>query len=149
MPLLPIDIDGNDTLKLNIMCGIIVNKGGLIVDTMYVETLLDSYTEIIAIDSSLQTGIDVKLTDKIVVYPNPFTNKISFIINNKGTDEVSIQFFDISGKKVVDIIKFIDGNVNNTISINLDGENDLMPGSYFYRIKSGNMTDTGKLIKVE
>lgn len=149
MPVLPIDIDGNDALTLNIMCPVIVSKSGLIIDTMFVETLLDSYTTIIAIDSSLQTGIDINIANKTVVYPNPFTNKISFTINNKESEEVSIQIFDISGKKVVDVIKFIDGNSNNTISINLEGENEIMPGSYFYRISSENMTDTGKLIKVE
>ena len=145
MPVLPIDIEANDTLKLNILCPFITSKGALIIDTMFVETLLDSYTEIIAIDSDL-VGINIQLKDDVQVYPNPTTNKVNFSFNNTYGNDAIIQIFDITGKLIIDVVEPMDGR--GTISIDLDGNDIMLPGSYFYRITSGNVSKSGKLIKV-
>ncbi len=144
MPVLPIDIAGNDTLKLNIMCPVVTAKGPLIIDTMFVETLLDSYREIIAIDSDLQTGINITVKNEISVYPNPFTNQINFTYENVESNEVSVQIFDISGKVVFDKKNLLQGN---SMLIQLDGTNTLLPGSYYYKITIGEFSNTGKLIR--
>jgi len=146
MPVLPIDIEANDTLKLTILCPLTTSKGALIIDTMFVETLLDSYTEIIAIDSDL-VGINIQLKDDIQVYPNPFTNQVNFSFNNPYGNDVIIQIFDITGKLIIDVVKPMDGT--GTISIDLDGNNTMLPGSYYYKITSGDVSKSGKLIKVD
>ncbi len=146
MPVLPIDIEANDTLKLTILCPLTTSKGALIIDTMFVETLLDSYTEIIAIDSDL-VGINIQLKDDIQVYPNPFTNQVNFSFNNPYGNDVIIQIFDITGKLIIDVVEPMDGT--GTISIDLDGNNTMLPGSYYYKITSGDVSKSGKLIKVD
>ncbi len=147
MPNLPYTLSVNDTLTLNIICDIVVNKVNLVIDTMVVETILESYTEIIAADSYLVSDIeDSEILQDIVVYPNPFTNQLNFTINNLESNKVSIQIFDISGKKVFDRLELIDGN---TVTINLEGQDELLPGSYFYKITSIRKAKTGKLIRVD
>ncbi|NQU33393.1 MAG: agmatine deiminase family protein [Bacteroidetes bacterium] len=147
MPNLPYTISVNDTLTLNIICDIVVNKVNLVIDTMVVETILESYTEIIAADSYLVSDIeDSKLSLDIIVYPNPFTNQLNFTIDNMESNQVSIQIFDISGKKVIDRVEFVDDNI---VTINFDGQNALLSGSYFYKISSGRISKTGKLIRVD
>lgn len=145
MPELPYVLLGDDSLMLNILIDFII-KGELIIDSMMVETNLDTYREIVAIDSDLVgVGDDASLDSNINVYPNPFTDHLNFFVGNNESGEASIQVFDISGKKIIDRIEQISGNSENVITINTD----LKPGTYFYRFASGNFIKSGKLIRVE
>lgn len=153
MPDLPYVLSENDTLSLNILCELPVSKyGELVIDTMLIETNLDIYAEPIMIDSDLLSDIvDVTLTEvQISTYPNPFTNKLNFLIRNSESTEVSIQIFDYNGKLILDKVKHLVSNDENLISINI-GEvvAELKQGLYFYRITSGKTTVSGKLIRVE
>jgi len=147
MPDLPYELNDGDTLTLNIIAPFVTGKGPLVIDTLFVETLLESYTEIIAIDSDLITGINLTLENNISVYPNPFTDQVKFDINHSGSDNVIIQIFDITGKKVVEQVE--NTNVNTSHSTTINFEDHMKPGSYFYRISSGNISKTGKLIRID
>ncbi len=145
MPVLPTTIAENDSLELNIKVDFIV-KGDLVIDSMIVETNLDTYREIIAIDSDLITHVeDNELLDNNIVYPNPFTDKLNFNIGNIENSKISIQIFDIRGSIVIDIAKIINSNSENIFSI---GTN-LLPGTYFYKITSDSYNKSGKIICVE
>jgi agmatine/peptidylarginine deiminase len=148
MPDLPYTIPGNRTLSLNIVCDLPVEKyGEFIVDSMLVETNLDSYREIIMIDSDLISNIeDVSLTDDFVnVFPNPFKNQLNFVVRNSESSKASIQIFDIDGRIIIDRIETINFNSENIIHI----INNLKPGTYFYKVTSDNKSKSGKLIRVE
>ena len=144
MPDLPYILAVDDSLELNILVDFIV-KGELIIDSMFVETPLDTYHEIIAIDSDL-VGVEdeISLDASFNVYPNPFTNQINFFIGDIDESEVSIQIFDISGKKIIDRLESIGNYSDNIITIN----SELKSGTYYYKITAGNFIESGKLIRV-
>ena len=145
MPDLPYTLSGNDSLTLNILVDFIV-KGDLIIDSMMVETNVDTYREIIAIDSDLVGVEDNIIIDKnIRVYPNPSTNQINFYIEGNDGSNVSIQIFELSGKKIIDRMEFTDNNAASIITI----DTNLNPGIYFYKIATSNFTESGKIIRVK
>ena len=152
MPDLPYIMAGNDTLTLNILCDIPTNKyTDLIIDTMLVETNMDIYIEQIMIDSDLVdivgSPIDI---ENIKVYPNPFTNKLNFLVRECESSEMAIQIFDINGKLILNKLEQISSNTENIITINIgEGNNKLNPGAYYYKITTGDTTKSGKLIRVE
>ncbi len=153
MPDLPYVLSENDTLKLNILCDLPVDKfGDLIIDTMLVETNLDIYPEAIMIDGDLISAIrDVNLADEyFTAYPNPFTNQLNFIFRSTESNEASIQIFDHSGKMIYKKVNYLNSTDENHITINVAEANiELKQGLYFYRIESGNFTKSGKLIRIE
>ena len=145
MPDLPFTLAGNDSLTLNILVDFIV-KGDLIIDSMMMETSVNTYKEIIAIDGDLVGVEDETFIDyDIIVFPNPTTNQINFKIGNSENNDVSIQIFDIAGKLIIDRTENIQNHSENIISI----KNKLTTGTYFYKVTSGNTTKSGKLIRVE
>ena len=76
-------------------------------------------------------------------YPNPFnpSTKIRFALPKSGN--VTLKVFDISGQVVATLVN---GNLQaGEFEYTLDGSN-LSSGIYFYRIKSGEFTQTNKMI---
>lgn len=75
-------------------------------------------------------------------YPNPFNpeTKISFSIPKTGL--VTLKIYDILGKEVAALLN----EVKNAGSYELNfNASNLSSGTYFYRIESGNFTDTKKM----
>jgi len=149
IPSLPTTIAENDTLTIIIKVDFVV-KGDLVIDSLLVETNLDTYREIIAIDGDLITDIKDVTTQGIntYVYPNPVMDKLNFFISNSEVSEISIQMFNINGEIIIDRIEQIHINAENVVSIDLSNRN-LNSGTYFYKITAGEFTDSGKFIKVE
>ena len=90
-------------------------------------------------DVSIETNsedINVK------VYPNPFKNSLSFIIDEIGKTEIEI--FDQSGKMVYRDTKQISISSNKVI-ISTD---KIRNGVYYYKIKSNKGISSGKLVKL-
>ncbi len=76
-------------------------------------------------------------------YPNPFnpSTKISFSLPKAG--DVSLVVFDILGREVATIINNYKSAGNYTV--NFDASN-LSSGIYFYTLKSGNFTESKKMV---
>jgi hypothetical protein len=150
MPVLPYTLTVNDTLTLNIICGITTSSNGyLIDDEMFVETTLDNYVEHILIDSDLLSQNDnISLDNKINVYPNPTSDKFNFIIMNSEASQASVQIFDIKGNMVVNKSILLSPNSKSIIPISTI-DNNMKSGTYFYKIASGTYSKSGKLIRVD
>lgn len=75
-------------------------------------------------------------------YPNPFRNttKISYLVKKTGT--ISLEVFDVFGKKVVTLIN--EKQVPGTYELELNAQN-LKSGTYFYRLNASDCTQTKKL----
>jgi len=71
------------------------------------------------------------------VYPNPFTNQVTFKVANN-TAPVFVDIFDVQGRKVLST------NVNNNESINLE---HLNTGLYMYSIIIDGAIIKGKIVK--
>jgi photosystem II stability/assembly factor-like uncharacterized protein len=76
-------------------------------------------------------------------FPNPFrqTTEISFYINNK--DIVSLKVYDITGRKVADMLSEELQPGQYTKTLNASG---LQEGMYFYRLQAGKFYQTRKLV---
>ncbi|MBI4647088.1 MAG: T9SS type A sorting domain-containing protein [Bacteroidia bacterium] len=85
----------------------------------------------------------IKNDYKIIIYPNPFTNFITFKINpvlNQESKKLIFVLYDLLGKEV----KHIENIKLNTIEFNRD---NLSKGIYIYHIMNENcVIETGKII---
>ena len=79
------------------------------------------------------------LTSKLVVYPNPFNNKLNIDLATTGNEKIEISVSDVSGKIIY--------NENFTgIHYTIDLEY-LQKGIYFIEVKTGEYKTVKKLIK--
>lgn len=147
MPGLPYEIQPGDTLKLNILAPFVTSKGALLIDTMFVETWLDTYTEIIAIDEDLITGVNVNISEGIKVYPVPFKDVINVSFSSSMTGVLTFELYDITGKLLISEVRDM-GIGSSNLSFNLNNSN-LQNGTYFYKVSAGSNSKSGKLIRMK
>lgn len=79
------------------------------------------------------------------VFPNPFDNDLYIAYNSNDTQNISIELYELTGKKILsvnEIPRFIGYN-----SISLNHLSGLKSGVYIVRITSGYKTSTKKVIK--
>jgi hypothetical protein len=79
-------------------------------------------------------------------YPNPFnpTTKISFALPKAGNVELSV--YDLLGREVSTLVNEFKTPGSYTINFNASS---LASGVYFYTIKSGDFTDTKKMVLIK
>lgn len=78
------------------------------------------------------TQLDVNLSPVIkALYPNPFLDELNFYLSVPGND-LHLEFFDLLGRKVKDIIQAVDYRGPQTMDVS-----DLSPGMYVVRIQYG------------
>lgn len=85
---------------------------------------------------------DVK-NNKLLVYPNPFTDKVTIAFDLKSNSDVNVTFYDVSGR-VVKTLKSDEKKGFNQLVIDTK---DLRTGIYFYNLKTNSGESTGKLVK--
>ncbi|MBN9338202.1 MAG: T9SS type A sorting domain-containing protein, partial [Chryseobacterium sp.] len=85
---------------------------------------------------------DVK-DNKLLVYPNPFTDKVTIAFDLKSNSDVNLTFYDVNGK-VVKTLKSDEKKGLNQLTIDTK---DLRTGIYFYNLKTNSGESTGKLVK--
>jgi len=88
--------------------------------------------------------IELNNTIKVNIYPNPVKDKLNIEINGLIDNDLSIEFFDINGEKLLN--KNFNSN-SDVIYENIDLSN-YANGVYFIIIKSSNLIKTEKIIKV-
>jgi hypothetical protein len=97
------------------------------------------YSDIIAI-SNINKNTDCKLN----IFPNPFIDNITILINNLHSSSAKIEIYDILGNKVTEHTLYdIDSN-NNKFIINLS---ELFKGPYLIKFISDNFVRTQRIIK--
>jgi len=85
---------------------------------------------------------DVK-DNKLLVYPNPFTDKVTIAFDLKSNSDVNLTFYDVNGR-VVKTLKSDEKKGLNQLTIDTK---DLRTGIYFYNLKTNSGESTGKLVK--
>lgn len=87
---------------------------------------------------------DILKDKKVLTYPNPFSNLLTIVYDLKSDSDVSIAFFDSTGKMI-----FKDNRLNQKTGRNEWPINttNFKTGIYFYVIKSNSMQSSGKVIK--
>ena len=87
---------------------------------------------------------DISLENKLKNYPNPFTNGTTIEYDLQGNTNVRLEVYDNFGNKVYDMEK--KNEPTGLQHIQLDGSK-MKSGIYYYKIISGDKTNTGKMIK--
>ena len=78
-------------------------------------------------------------------YPNPFSNSTTISYNLSSARNVNISVYDISGKEVTTLVNQAQQKGEYNIQFNAS---NLQSGIYFYKIITGNKSETGKMILV-
>ncbi|WMJ74363.1 YCF48-related protein [Cytophagaceae bacterium ABcell3] len=81
---------------------------------------------------------------KINVYPIPAEEYLTFSFEGQPGQQVTIEIFEASGKKVEVAYQGETKNNQNLVTWNLNGK--LKPGIYLYNIRTGQDTQTGRFI---
>lgn len=148
LPEFPYSLAENDTLKLKVLCNIITKYyGSLISDTMYINTPLKTYKQLVMIDDELiSIGEDNNITN-FSIYPNPFTTNINFSFEADNQEVVKLRVFNISGQLVFqnESVSVGGKNIIRWDGVSQDG-GKIVEGIYFYEINIGLKTENGKLI---
>jgi hypothetical protein len=101
-------------------------------------------------DYSLPVGINATSGDQIPEkftlmqnYPNPFNPSTTITFSIPKNSQTSLKIFDVLGREVRTLVneKLSAGSYN--VSINAS---DLTSGVYFYSLRSGNFTETKKMM---
>jgi glutamine amidotransferase-like uncharacterized protein len=103
--------------------------------------VLNGVAYTIRADWSATTDIDKTETDNILIYPNPFTSRIT-LQTEDGSYAEEIAIFDLRGNRVYSQ-KF----AGHSPAITIDPGNSLQPGTYYMRIRSGDRVAVKKIIK--
>lgn len=112
------------------------------------DTLLGYGIPNFALASLISSGIDVeKLAEEQMLnaYPNPFNNSIEFIYFSPAKQDITIEIFDVAGRKVYDDIKSL--RKNDYCLLKLDGLHTFRQGIYILSVSSTSGRFTQKLIK--
>lgn len=148
LPDFPYSLAENDTLKLKVLCNITTKYfGSLISDTMYINTPLKTYKQLVMIDDELLSiGIDNSFTN-FSIYPNPFTSNVNFSFEADNQEIVKLRVFNISGQLVFqnESVSVGGKNIIRWDGVSQDGVK-IQEGIYFYEIHIGLKTENGKLI---
>ena len=116
------DTPGNPTIRINI--------GEQASGTEPIDLLQEAYDELLSIEEN-------DLAQQIQIFPNPASNRITFIKPSSLPIE-KVTIYDVVGK----IVKHTAGQTVNEVSITA-----LTPGIYFVTIEIGNSTTTRRFIK--
>jgi len=99
----------------------------------------------------LGTAVNIPKTENfgVTIWPNPFFENVNFRIGSPQNGDVSIAFYDLTGRK---INVLTESNVDNATTMTWNGDNGVgntvSNGVYIYRISINNIVvKTGKLIK--
>jgi aminopeptidase N len=76
-------------------------------------------------------------------YPNPANTETTISYQLEKAGEVSVELFDITGKRVKEIADGFMQNGSHSISLDVQ---DLNPGIYFYSLTSGGESVSGKMV---
>lgn len=111
----------------------------LVVGTQECDTIIkEVQVGKIAVDNSL-------LSQNLKIYPNPFTEELNFEIPVFDYSKLTIQAFDMTGRKVADIFN---GSVSSDVKMKWTEAQKLIEGAYIFRIQLGNEVIYKKFLKL-
>jgi len=109
-------------------------------DQHHVMSVTGDTSTTVGIEDGINTPIAFSLDQN---YPNPFNPTTSIKYSIPSSQRISIKVFDIRGKEVATLVN--DFKNQGDYTIEFDGSR-LSNGVYFYRIQSGSLTQTKRMI---
>lgn len=90
------------------------------------------------------SGLMAKAPNNFRVFPNPFTDKVTFASDVPLNGSFTLTIFNEHGTSIMELTKELQNPGTTRITWNTSA---LPPGIYFYRLKAGTVTSSGKLVK--
>lgn len=121
------------------------DKGKALVNQELVNCVLTTSSR----SSQLMTEVVPQITDLTVsTYPNPFNNKINFVITSGITGNASLEIYNVAGQKVKSVFQ---GHVEAGQSryVTVDFPSAAATSMLIYRLSVGHQQVTGKLLQVK
>lgn len=96
-------------------------------------------------NTTTQQQIVVTQPTKVTAYPNPFSDKVKFVVTSAVAGQGSLEVFNMLGQRVKTVYqgKIIAGNQNFELSLPAAQRSNLI-----YVLKVGDTRITGKLLNV-
>ncbi|MEO8664351.1 MAG: M14 family zinc carboxypeptidase [Ignavibacteria bacterium] len=130
------------TLKIRFS---MVSNGTVVADGIYIDNIKLSGYNATPVGITQNTGIPGRYSLS-QNYPNPFNPKTVINYQLSMTNFVSLKVFDVLGNQVATLVNE-DQNPGN-YSVSFDG-NNLSSGLYYYKLESGEFTDTKKMLLIK
>jgi photosystem II stability/assembly factor-like uncharacterized protein len=86
----------------------------------------------------------------VTVYPNPSSDRVSFLFDLSETAEADLSIYDVQGRRVAGVARRTLSAGSHTITWvdGSDGSPRLPAGTYYYRVSVGAVSDSGPFIWV-
>ncbi len=150
LPEMPFWLNVEDTLTLKVFIGIPVNNplGGLLQDTIFVETNSKTYSSLIMVDSILVADVaQTNISNTLSVFPNPFSTKVNFEFELARSTDVSLSIYNVNGQVVKQFSQeFISGTGRFSWNGKDESGRQMPMGYYFYKMEIGDDTFNGKIL---
>ena len=99
------------------------------------------YSHTIAINNNSQSSGGMEF----ITFPNPFTEKLNLTLNNISEGNVTIEVYDLSGRKHYSNVQFA---VKDSLTLDLGSLSVLNRGIYIIHVQNGNISLAHKLVKL-
>ncbi|MCF8234995.1 MAG: agmatine deiminase family protein [Bacteroidales bacterium] len=142
----PYQLEGGDSLVMRVYVDVITAQpGGLLIDSLDVESAVAVHHTIIAVDEDLVGVEDLSAVEQLSIYPNPFTNQFNVRFDMQAGKSAGVLLTNMQGK----VLKHYNcrSSQNNIVDLKIDGT-DLPAGIYLLRIKTSDAITGRKLIKL-
>ena len=131
----------SDSVSVSFHTGVDLSKSGLYKITAYT---FDNNDDYISNDTTSVLIDNTEIKDSLTIFPNPFTDQFTLLINSRGPETVRISIINLSGIKVYEVERnILDGKNPITIS-----GLKLAPSLYYINISGDIINKTLKVLKV-
>lgn len=133
---------GSANLKIRFS---MISNGSVVADGIYIDNIkLTGYN---AVATGIITGNETPAKFSLSQnYPNPFNPNTQIIYTIATGGQVTMKVFDILGKEVATLVN--EKQNPGTYSLSFDGSK-LSSGLYYYRLESGDYSDTRKMLLIK
>ena len=110
--------------------------------------VMDSRTTTTSVSVAERTFTEAEDASSIIkAFPNPFVDRVRFIIQPKVTGQVQLDILDITGRNLQTPFNgFMRAGQKQTVDVRIDAKLD---ATLIYRINTGGQTATGKLLRAK
>jgi len=120
---------------------------GSLVDTEFPSTKENLMQQVLNFFGDIYTGSGedlFKSAEYVHAYPNPYTERVTFLVRSEKTSQVTLEIFDLTGQKVATVFDGALPAGASQVSWNGTGT---VPAMCFYRLKTEQGVYSGKLIR--
>jgi len=146
----PYTLDAGATLELTVFVSVIPVADGYIYDFIPIITQLGEHQVIVAINEDLLTDIDENGNQNPGnVFPNPFTDGLSVIVEQNPKENARISVLDIQGKRVRELHTLPSKSLANVVNWDVKDEQGkiVKNGIYFIKVETNLSIKLYKVIK--